>query len=206
MPPERVQLASAVRACADRAAGAGTEAFEAELTRAGVGFAANRAATGRMSGYKFSSGRVDESGVPVWFKASQLDKTLAWSQLSKLLETAPAAEPVEVPGKGLLESRAKYQARVADAQAEAARTRAERTQAVHRACTERHAAATEAEKRARDLRREAERVIGNVALPRMGLVSSYDPAAYAAMAQRISPYGDGKAAGRIVEVLRRDLV
>ncbi|KGJ18919.1 non-hydrolyzing UDP-N-acetylglucosamine 2-epimerase [Paracoccus sanguinis] len=33
-----------------------------------------------------------------------------------------------------------------------------------------------------------------------------DPAAYAAMAQRISPYGDGKAAGRIVEVLRRDLI
>lgn len=123
VPPERVQLASAVRACADRAAGAGTEAFEAELTRAGVGFAANRAATGRMSGYKFSSGRVDESGVPVWFKASQLDKTLAWSQLSKLLETAPAAEPVEVPGKGLLESRAKYQARVAAAQAEALQRR-----------------------------------------------------------------------------------
>jgi len=32
-----------------------------------------------------------------------------------------------------------------------------------------------------------------------------DPAAYAAMARRESPYGDGRAASRIVEVLRRDL-
>lgn len=33
-----------------------------------------------------------------------------------------------------------------------------------------------------------------------------DPAAYAAMARRESPYGDGKAAARIVETLRRDLL
>lgn len=33
-----------------------------------------------------------------------------------------------------------------------------------------------------------------------------DPAAYAAMARCESPYGDGKAAGRIVETLRRDLL
>lgn len=33
-----------------------------------------------------------------------------------------------------------------------------------------------------------------------------DPAAYAAMARRESPYGDGKAAGRIVQTLRRDLL
>ena len=33
-----------------------------------------------------------------------------------------------------------------------------------------------------------------------------DPAAYARMARRESPYGDGKAAARIVETLRRDLL
>ena len=33
-----------------------------------------------------------------------------------------------------------------------------------------------------------------------------DPTAYAAMARRESPYGDGKAAGRIVQTLRRDLL
>ena len=33
-----------------------------------------------------------------------------------------------------------------------------------------------------------------------------DPAAYAAMARCESPYGDGKAAARIVETLRRDLL
>ncbi len=32
-----------------------------------------------------------------------------------------------------------------------------------------------------------------------------DPAAYAAMARGVSPYGDGHAAGRIVAVLARDL-
>jgi UDP-N-acetylglucosamine 2-epimerase (non-hydrolysing) len=33
-----------------------------------------------------------------------------------------------------------------------------------------------------------------------------DPAAYQAMARGVSPYGDGHAAGRVVEVLRRDLL
>ncbi len=32
-----------------------------------------------------------------------------------------------------------------------------------------------------------------------------DPVAYAAMARRESPYGDGRAAARIVDTLRRDL-
>ncbi|MDO9148515.1 MAG: UDP-N-acetylglucosamine 2-epimerase (non-hydrolyzing) [Hydrogenophaga sp.] len=32
-----------------------------------------------------------------------------------------------------------------------------------------------------------------------------DPSAYAAMARGVSPYGDGKAAARIVEILKRDL-
>jgi UDP-N-acetylglucosamine 2-epimerase (non-hydrolysing) len=33
-----------------------------------------------------------------------------------------------------------------------------------------------------------------------------DPAAYAAMAKGVSPYGDGRASGRIVDILGRDLV
>lgn len=116
LPPERVELATVVRACAARAAGGGTDAFEAELTKVRVEFEANRASTGRMSGYKFSAGRVDEAGQPVWFKASQLDKTLAWSKLSQLLDTPLPIGGVEVPEKGLLESQAKYQARVTAAQ------------------------------------------------------------------------------------------
>lgn len=117
VPPERVELATVVRACASRAAGGGTGAFEAELTKAGVEFEANRASTGRMSGYKFGTGRVDEVGQPVWFKASQLDKTLAWSQLSQLLDTPSPTSAVEVSEKGLLESQVKYQARVTAARA-----------------------------------------------------------------------------------------
>lgn len=123
VPPERVELATVVRACAQRAAGGGTTTFEEELTRAGVEFEANRASTGRMSGYKFGTGRVDEAGQPVWFKASQLDKTLAWSKLAKVLDTPPPTGRVEVPGKGLLESKAKYQARVAAAEVEATQRR-----------------------------------------------------------------------------------
>ena len=123
LPPERVELATVVRACAARAAGGGTEAFEAELEKAGVEFEANRASTGRMSGYKFGTGRVDEAGQPVWFKASQLDKTLAWSRLSQILDAPSPSQRVQVPEKGLLESKAKYQARVADAQAEATQRR-----------------------------------------------------------------------------------
>jgi len=123
VPPERVELATVVRACAARAAGGGTQGFETELEKAGVEFEANRATTGRMSGYKFGTGRVDEAGQPVWFKASQLDKTLAWSKLSQVLDAPSPSQRVQVPEKGLLESKAKYQARVAVAQAEATRRR-----------------------------------------------------------------------------------
>lgn len=123
LPPERVELATVVRACAARAVGGGTAAFEAELEKAGVEFEANRATTGRMSGYKFGTGRTDEAGQPVWFKASQLDKTLAWSKLSQVLDAPSPSQRVQVPEKGLLESKAKYQARLADAQAEATQRR-----------------------------------------------------------------------------------
>lgn len=123
VPPERVELATVVRACAARAAGGGTQAFEVELQKAGVEFEANRAKTGRMSGYKFGTGRVDEAGQPVWFKASQLDKTLAWSKLSQVLDAPSPSQRVQVPEKGLLESKAKYHARVADAQTEATQRR-----------------------------------------------------------------------------------
>ena len=123
IPPERVELATVVRACAARAVGGGTDAFEVELEKAGVEFEANRAKTGRMSGYKFGTGRVDEAGQPVWFKASQLDKTLAWSKLSQVLDAPSPSQRVQVPEKGLLESKAKYQARVTDAQTEATERR-----------------------------------------------------------------------------------
>ncbi|MEX5277929.1 hypothetical protein [Kocuria sp. CPCC 205261] len=123
VPPERVELATVIRACAARAVGGGTEGFDAELEKAGVAFEANRATTGRMSGYKFGTGRMDEAGQPVWFKASQLDKTLAWSKLSQVLNAPPPSQRVQVPEKGLLESKAKYQARVADVQTEATERR-----------------------------------------------------------------------------------
>lgn len=133
LPPERVELATVVRACAARAIGGGTDAFEAELAKAGVEFEANRATTGRMSGYKFGTGRVDEAGQPVWFKASQLDKTLAWSKLSRVLDAPSPSQRVQVPEKGLLESKAKYQARVAEAQVEAQQRRHQQISQAQRA-------------------------------------------------------------------------
>ena len=38
--------------------------------------------------YRFAA-HTDERGEPVWFKASQLDKKLAWRQLSKVLQPLP---------------------------------------------------------------------------------------------------------------------
>ncbi len=46
------------------------------------------AATGTVSGYRFAA-HTDDAGEPVWFKASQLDKKLAWRQLSRVLEPLP---------------------------------------------------------------------------------------------------------------------
>jgi len=84
----RVVLAESVLAAANTTAGQGRAAFEAELTDRGIQFVVNQAATGTVSGYRFAA-HTDDAGEPVWFKASQLDKKLAWRQLSRVLEPLP---------------------------------------------------------------------------------------------------------------------
>ena len=87
-PAPRVVLAESVLAAANTTAGQGRAAFEAELTDRGIQFMVNQAATGTVSGYRFAA-HTDDHGEPVWFKASQLDKKLAWRQLSQVLEPLP---------------------------------------------------------------------------------------------------------------------
>jgi hypothetical protein len=88
----RAVLAGQVLAAANTAAGRGREVFEAELTERGIDFAVNQASTGTVSGYRFAAPtttHADSQGEQVWFKASQLDKKLAWRQLSQVLEPLP---------------------------------------------------------------------------------------------------------------------
>ncbi|WP_432499098.1 relaxase/mobilization nuclease domain-containing protein [Kineococcus auxinigenes] len=129
--PERVQLAERVRAAVDAAAGAGREGFEAALERAGVGYRANVAASGRVSGYSFTlPGHTDPAGQAVWFRASQLDRALSWSKVAPVLETPTPAPDVVVP-KRALESRARHERRTEQAQAEAvAQQQTQRLQAL----------------------------------------------------------------------------
>jgi len=90
--PPRAVLAGQVLAAANTAAGQGRAVFEAELTERGIDFAVNQASTGTVSGYRFAApaaAHADHNGEQVWFKASQLDKKLAWRQLSKVLEPLP---------------------------------------------------------------------------------------------------------------------
>jgi len=84
----RVVLAESVLAAANTTAGQGRAAFEAELTDRGIQFVVNQAQTGTVSGYRFAA-HTDDAGELVWFKASQLDKKLAWRQLSRVLEPLP---------------------------------------------------------------------------------------------------------------------
>ncbi|WP_380176997.1 relaxase/mobilization nuclease domain-containing protein (plasmid) [Kineococcus sp. DHX-1] len=117
--PERVQLAERVRAAVDAAAGTGRNGFEVALQRADVGYRANVAGSGRVSGYSFTlPGHVDKDGEAVWFRASQLDRALAWSKVAPVLETPVAAPRVEV-AKKMLETTARHERRVEAAQAEA---------------------------------------------------------------------------------------
>ncbi len=91
----RVELAGQVLAAANTAAGQGREVFEAELTDRGIDFAVNQARTGTVSGYRFAAPattHADHNGEQVWFKASQLDKKLAWRQLSQVLEPLPQVQ------------------------------------------------------------------------------------------------------------------
>ena len=84
----RVVLAESVLAAANTTAGQGRAAFEAELTDRGIHFVVNQAQTGTVSGYRFAA-HTDDNNELVWFKASQLDKKLAWRQLAKVLEPLP---------------------------------------------------------------------------------------------------------------------
>ncbi len=91
----RAMLAGQVLAAANTAAGRGREVFEAELTERGIDFAVNQASTGTVSGYRFAApttAHADQNGEQVWFKASQLDKKLAWRQLSQVLEPLPQVQ------------------------------------------------------------------------------------------------------------------
>jgi len=78
--PVRTALAVTVHEARDLARGKGTDRFEAELDRLGVGWRKNVASTGRMNGYSF------QSGAPLWFPASKLDRALSWAQLSTELD------------------------------------------------------------------------------------------------------------------------
>jgi len=134
--PTRVLLTERVHTAAALAAGRGRPAFETELTAVGVAFAANEASTGRMNGYWFADpAHRDQAGEPVWFKASQLDKTLSWAALDKRL-TDPPLRPGEEPGKRLLQTRASHQKELAAAHDTA---RADRNQAADRAREPAHA-------------------------------------------------------------------
>lgn len=115
--PPRVQLAERVQRCVVAAEGMGREVFEQALTRAGVAYRANVASTGRVNGYRFSISQ-DAQGEPVWFKASQLDRSLSWNRVAARIETIePVAVPaIEAEPKRLLESRASHAQRVEAAQ------------------------------------------------------------------------------------------
>ena len=111
--PGRVVLAEAVRAAATAATGRGREGFEVALGRAGVEHQVNVASTGRVSGYRFHlPGHDDGAGEPVWFRASQLDKALAWSRLAPVLDGPVPAPAVKVASRGVLEGRRRHQQRV----------------------------------------------------------------------------------------------
>jgi len=93
--PPRAVLAGQVLAAANTAAGRGREVFEAELADRGIDFAVNQASTGTVSGYRFAApvaAHADQNGERVWFKASQLDKKLAWRVLSQVLEPLPVVD------------------------------------------------------------------------------------------------------------------
>lgn len=104
--PTRVVLTERIHTAAQLAAGRGRPAFEAELARVGVAYQANEApSTGRMNGYRFADPtHRDKAGEPVWFKASQLDKTLSWAALDKRLSDPPLPAG-EAPVKRRLQTR-----------------------------------------------------------------------------------------------------
>lgn len=104
--PGRVTLAASVVHAAVASVGGGREAFEAALDRAGIDHQANVASTGRVSGYRFHlPGHDDSAGEPVWFRASQLDKRLSWSNLAPILDGPAPVPPAHLaPAKKKLET------------------------------------------------------------------------------------------------------
>ena len=86
--PGRAELAMKVRAAADLAAGGGRDHFERELAALGVGYRLNQSpTTGRINGYSFTDpGHTDQTGQPVWFTASSIDRGLSWSRLAPRLD------------------------------------------------------------------------------------------------------------------------
>ncbi len=111
--PGRVALATAVVHAAAASTGGGREAFEVALDRAGIDHQVNVASTGRVSGYRFHlPGHDDAAGAAVWFRASQLDKRLAWSNLGLVLEgPAPEPNPHLAPERKKLETKRHHRAR-----------------------------------------------------------------------------------------------
>jgi len=114
--PTRVVLVERVHTAAQLAAGRGRPAFEQELARIGVVYQANEASTGRMNGYRFADpAHQDPAGEPVWFKGSQLDKTLSWAALDRQL-TTPPLPAAEAPVKRRLQTRSSHDRDLAAAQ------------------------------------------------------------------------------------------
>lgn len=118
--PPRETLQARVAAALSASEGLGREQFEQLLDQEQVLFKANVASTGRMSGYSFAlPGNVNADGEQVWFKASQLARSFAWSKMSERLDK-PLPEPnVAVPEKKLLETRTRHAERVEQAREEA---------------------------------------------------------------------------------------
>lgn len=147
--PARVRLAERVERCVQAAEGMGRDVFEQALDRAGVSYEANVASTGRVSGYRFamSSDRAEE---PVWFKASQLDRSLSWNRVRERIETIEPVrvEPVVAEPKRLFESKASHAQRV-----EAAQQATERAQA-EAVAAKREKRLQQAERPRRDLRQQ----------------------------------------------------
>jgi len=134
--PTRVLLTERVHTAATLSAGRGRAAFEAELGAVGVAFVANEASTGRMNGYRFADpAHQDTTGEPVWFKASQLDKTLSWAALNKRL-TDPPLPAGQAPVRRRLQTKAGHERELAAAQQDA---RVRRHSAADRARTATHA-------------------------------------------------------------------
>ena len=80
-------------------------------------YEANVVSTGRVRGYRFAM-TTDQAGEPVWFKASQLDRSLSWNRVRERIEMI---EPVRVESvvaepKKFFESKASHAQRVEAAQ------------------------------------------------------------------------------------------